>query len=156
MSIARRVQEELSEQGFEYEVITHEPTAHSQQTAESAHVPGDKLAKGVVVKDEQGPMLAVIPATHSLDVERLNELTGRHLALMPESELARLFADCELGAIPAAGSAYGLQTVTDTDLLDQDEVWFEGGDHQSLLHVTGQTFRRMMRKGGSGPISHHD
>lgn len=155
MSIARRVQEELSEQGLDYEVITHEPTVHSQQTAEAARIPGDRLAKGVVMKDDQGPMLAVIPASHSVDVDRLNDLTGRHLALMPEAELARLFTDCEIGAVPAAGSAYGLPTVTDSKLLTQPEVWFEGGDHESLLRVTGSTFRRMMRKGGVGPISRH-
>lgn len=156
MSIAKTVQDELSAQGFEYEVITHSPTSHSQQTAESAHVPGDKLAKGVVVGDDRGPVLAVIPATHFLDVDRLNELMGRELALMPEAELARLFADCAPGAVPATGTAYDVPTVIDTALLNQDEVWLEAGDHESLLHVSGEAFRRLMRNGGSGPISHHN
>jgi Ala-tRNA(Pro) deacylase len=156
MSIARSVQEELSRQGLEYDVVTHPPTSHSQQTAESAHIPGDKLAKGVVVGDAEGPMLAVIPASRSLDVDRLNELLGRHLALMPEQELSQLFADCELGAVPATGTAYDLPTIADAQLLHEDEVWFEAGDHRTLLHLSGDAFRRLMSAADSGTISRPD
>lgn len=156
MTVARTVQEELTAQGFDFEIVTHPPTTHSQQTAESAHIPGDKLAKGVLVSDDRGPVLAVIPATHSLDVGRLNELLGRRLSLMPEEELSRVFDDCSLGAVPATGTAYDVLTVTDTTLLNQDEIWFEGGDHESLLHVSGEAFRHLMRNTGSGPISHHN
>lgn len=155
MTIAATVQNACSMEGCAFEVVTHAHTTHSQQTAESAHVPGDKLAKGVVVGDERGPVLAVIPASHNLDVGRLNEMLGRTLELVAEDDLYRMFSDCAPGAVPPLGTAYNMLTVTDTALLNQPEVWFEGGDHESLLHMTGDAFRRLMRNGGAGPISHH-
>jgi Ala-tRNA(Pro) deacylase len=155
MTIASTVQDACSKEGCAFEVVMHAHTTHSQQTAQSAHVPGDKLAKGVVVKDDRGPVLAVIPATHSLDMGRLNEMLGRNLSLVPEAELTDMFSDCAYGAVPPLGTAYNMLTVTDTSLLNQGEVWFEGGDHESLLHMSGDAFRRLMRNGGSGPISHH-
>ncbi len=156
MSIASTVQDACVREGCSYEVVRHPHTTHSQQTAQSAHVSGDCLAKGVVVSDDRGPVLAVIPASHHLDLAKLNEMLGRNLELVPEPELADIFGDCSYGAVPPTGTAYNMLTVTDTSLLMKEEIWFEAGDHESLLHMSGEAFQRLMRNAGSGPISHHD
>ncbi len=58
--------------------------------------------------------------------------------------------DCEVGAIPPLGQAYGIRTVVDRQLLDQDDIYFEGGDHRSVVHLKGGSFRRLMDK-----VPHH-
>ncbi|WP_324541332.1 hypothetical protein [Hyphomicrobium sp.] len=39
--------------------------------------------------------------------------------------------------------AYGLSGVVDDSLEGFDHIYFEAGDHCSLLHVTGRGFHRL-------------
>ena len=63
MAIAAILQQYLDQKVI-YDVIAHEPTMSSMRTAQACHVPGDCLAKGVLLRDDTGYMLAVLPATH--------------------------------------------------------------------------------------------
>jgi Ala-tRNA(Pro) deacylase len=123
-------------------------------TAEAAHVPGDRLAKTVVIHLEDGYVLAVVPSNHRVDLGDLQELLGRRLGLAAETEVGRLFGDCDLGAVPPVGAAYGLPAVVDRSLSGLDRVWFEGGDHRTLISVTGADFDRLMREARHGSFSH--
>jgi Ala-tRNA(Pro) deacylase len=67
------------------------------------------------------------------------------VGLATEQELVSLFPDCEGGAIPPLGSAYRLKTLVDSSLLEQPEVFFESGDHEHLVKVTGEQFSRLLR-----------
>ena len=55
-----------------------------------------------------------------------------------------MFADCEVGALPAMGPAYGLETVVDDVLSEQPDIYFEAGDHEQLIHVSAETFHILM------------
>jgi Ala-tRNA(Pro) deacylase len=65
---------------------------------------------------------------------------------------ARLFADCDRGAVPPVGEAYGIPTVWDDSLGDLPDVYFEGGDHRTLIHMSGPDFAELMR--GARPMRH--
>ena len=64
MSIAASVQDYLAREGVAYDTIAHEHTRDSAHSAQAAHVPGDRLAKCVMLEDDQGYLMAVVPATH--------------------------------------------------------------------------------------------
>ena len=84
------------------------------------------LAKAVALKDLLGQLLAVMPASHDLDLDRLRELLHRPgLELMSEEELVDVFFDCEPGAVPPLGPDYRVPTVVDRALMQRDEVYFE-------------------------------
>jgi len=155
MTIAQTVQKHLKGRGIHYDVITHSPTGSSSETAQSAHVSGDRIAKGVVVKDSRDYMLAVVPGEHYLDVKSLGEHLQRDLEMADESELGKLFEDCKEGAVPALGLAYGLKTLVDEALLKQPELYFEAGDHESLIHVKEADFEVLMEGAEFGTFSHH-
>ena len=155
MAIANTVIDYLNGRGVEYDVIQHEHTGCSMETAQSAHVPGDQLAKSVMLEDENGYLMAVIPATHRVHISKLNRLTQRQLGLVTEPELEYLFEDCEPGAIPALGHAYGIETVWDEHLAAQPDVYFEAGDHEHLVQVSGKTFHELMASAERGDFSEH-
>lgn len=155
MGIAATIGQACAAAHIGYDVRTHAPSLFSQQTAQAAHVPGDKLAKAILFEDQAGAVMAVVPATHRLEIDTVNDLLGRNLKLMEEERLAEMFADCELGAVPPIGPAYNLQTVMDDCLAGLDEVWFEGGDHENIVHMAGPDFMRLMRDAKLGRISHH-
>jgi len=74
----------------------------------------------------------------------LSRQLDRKLRLASESDLPSLFGDCELGAIPAVGPAYGMLTVMDDRLREQPEIYFEAGDHEELIHMKQEEFTVLM------------
>lgn len=155
MTIGRKLKEYLSDARVEYDLVEHPRTESSSRTAQVAHVPGDNLAKSVVLHHEDGYVLAVVPSTHRVELGSLERTFGCNLNLASEPEIAGLFDDCRIGAIPPAGAAYDLETVVDEQLAAQPEVWFEGGDHRTLVRVSGDGFRRLMAEARQAQFSHH-
>lgn len=143
MAIAATLKNYLSSQAAEYELVPH---AHSQSTLETAHtshVSGKLIAKAVMLEDDDGYLMAVVPANHHVHLGHLHNQLGRHLRLATESQLADVFRDCELGAIPPLGPAYGIEMILDDRLSDSAELYFEAGDHESLVRMSGEQFRRL-------------
>ena len=103
MTIANRVVNYLVEQDADYDVIAHPHSSSSLETAQLAHVRGDLIAKSVVLEDERGYLLAVLPASCRVDLGELHRQTKRPLALATEAELGALFGDCELGGLVVGG-----------------------------------------------------
>ena len=155
MAIAITLKDYLDSSGTLYDVVPHTYTTSSMSIAEAAHIPGDKLVKSVLLEDENGYVLAVIPATHHLDLDRVSELLNRRLELATEDELGNVFTDCDLGAIPPVGNAYGLNVIMDQSLKDCDEVYFEAGDHIELVHMNTDAFMKLMKRASVTRISHH-
>jgi Ala-tRNA(Pro) deacylase len=154
MTIANRLKAHLDSAGVRYETAAHPRTATASESAEAAHVPGDRLAKTVVIHLEDGHVLAVVPSNHRVDLGALQELLDRRLGLASETEIGELFDDCDIGAAPPVGAAYGVPTVVDRSLAGLDRVWFEGGDHRTLISVAGADFDRLMQDARRGAFSH--
>jgi len=145
MSIATTLREYLENEGIEYDVLAHPLTQSASETAHAAHIPGDLLVKSVVLEDERGYVMAVIPSTRRVEIGKLSKHLNRKLGLATENELSRLFDDCETGAIPPIGQAYGMDVVIDDDCIsERSDVYFEGGDHTELIHVSGRDFETLM------------
>lgn len=155
MTIPASVKQYLDQQGIRYDVVAHMHTANSLRTAGAANIPGDQLAKSVVVGDERGYVLAVIPATHRLDLGVLSRHMQRRLGLATEPEVGGLFEDCEFGAVPPLGAAYGIRMVVDESLTHCTDVYFEAGDHTDLVRVSGTDFLRLIENAPRGQFSHH-
>ncbi|ACL72207.1 YbaK/prolyl-tRNA synthetase associated region [Thioalkalivibrio sulfidiphilus HL-EbGr7] len=155
MSLSQTLKTYLDSQGIPYQVIHHDPTPSANRSAEAAHIPGDKLVKAVVLEDNGQYILAALPATRRLKLGRLHHTLGEHVGLATEAEVERLFGDCAQGAVPALGSAYGLETLVDDSLNDQDEVYIEGGDHESLVCLSGSAFMGLLGPARHGNFSAH-
>ncbi len=140
MGIPATIREYLDLRDADYRVDIHPHSESSMRTAEAAHISGDRIAKGVLLKDEDGYLLAVLPASYSVRIGVLQDLLERPVELAPEMDLAVVFPDCEVGAVPALGPAYDIPTVVDDSLVSLAEVYFEAGDHEELIRTTGAAF----------------
>ena len=148
MAIAFTLQNFLASKDARYDVMFHSPTVTSRQTARAAQIPAGCLVKSVILQDEHGFLMAVVPADCKVRVADLDHQLRRHLRLATEDELAGLFADCERGAVPPLGVAYGMETVVDHSVESASDVYFEGGDHQVLVHMRGEQFTDLMKDAG--------
>src|SRR3546814_17715636 len=77
MTIPSTLQGYLRKAGVKPQTVAHPKTLSASRTAQVCHVSGDCVAKGVLVKDAEGYLLAVIPASHHIEMDRLSRLTGQ-------------------------------------------------------------------------------
>lgn len=155
MAVAMTLQDYLDRRALDYEVVKHPYASSSLETAEAAHVSGEQLAKCVLTEDYRGYLMVVLPASYQVEFERLDDVLDRRLALASENELGDIFTDCELGAIPPLGAAYGVDVALDDRLAECEDVYFEAGDHTELIHMSGAAFRDMMDGAERGQFSSH-
>jgi Ala-tRNA(Pro) deacylase len=145
MAIASKVHDYIAQYSLRYDVLTHPHSHNSMETAQLAHIPGKCLAKSVVLESDSGFLMAVLPSTHHVQLGKLGKTLNCRLRLATEDELAKLFDDCELGAIPPLGAAYGMRMVVDDSLTDAPEIYFEAGDHENLIQMGREDFIAMMK-----------
>jgi len=145
MGIALTLQEYLDDKHVPYDVMRHKRTHCSFDTARASHVPGDRLAKGVVLTREGGFVVAVVPATARVRLDVIEKMLRCPVDLANEDEIGELFPDCDVGAVPALADAYAVDAFIDESFDKQPDIYLEGGDHRSLVHMTGEAFRSIMR-----------
>lgn len=145
MAIAKTLMNYLKDRGIDYETVKHDHTPTAAASAHAAHVPAHQVAKAVVLKDDAGYVLSVVPANHGVRLDWVNETLDRKLELASEDEFKKLFADCETGAVPALGEAYGLQVIWDDELGYTADIYIEAGDHEHLIWLERRDFRKLMQ-----------
>jgi Ala-tRNA(Pro) deacylase len=155
MSIAPTLAKYL-DQHVVYDVVVHEPTPSSMRTAEACHIPGDRLAKGVVVRRDGEYLLAILPASHHIQLSELKKQLGDTVDLASENEIDLLFRDCVHGAVPPVGECYGLDLIVDDSIDLQPDVYLEAGDHETLIHMDQAQFAALTADAAHGRFSIRD
>jgi Ala-tRNA(Pro) deacylase len=155
MTVSPTLQKYL-DQSVTYDLIPHTPTMSSTRTAEACHVPGEALAKAVVLRRDGGYMMAVLPASRHLHLSALKSQLGHRVDLASEDEIERLFEDCDRGAVPPLGECYGLDVIIDDSIDARRHVYMEGGDHATLIRMEGAQFARLTAKAWRGHFSTHN
>ena len=135
----------LDENRVKYVTIRHSPAFTAQEVAASAHVPGRELAKTVMVFIDGRMAMAVLPASHQVELDLLKEVTGAvTVELAREDDFIRLFPDCEVGAMPPFGNLYGMETFVADKLTDDEEIVFNAGNHTELIRLAYADFERLV------------
>ncbi|OOZ41130.1 hypothetical protein BOW53_05225 [Solemya pervernicosa gill symbiont] len=129
-----------------------------EQAAEAADVEQQEMARGVLLKDEQGIVMAVLPVSHVINFHSLKELLGRTLEMSGVNGMSEQFSDCEEGSIPPFGSLFGIETIVDESLAGLSKVYFEPGSHTTLIELGGTDFGNLQKSArfASFSTSSHD
>ena len=154
MAISKTVNSYLADHKVQYDLVPHPLSYSSRDTAKAAHVGEDHIAKAVVVKDDKGYAMVVVPGSDWVKMHHLQDELDRNFELAEEAELKALFTDCDIGAIPALGQAYGIETYLDERLNSLANIYFEAGDHQNLVHVHGDAFHQLFKGVRHGHFCH--
>jgi Ala-tRNA(Pro) deacylase len=146
MSTARRVKEYLEEKRIPYTHCTHRLAYTAQEVAAAQHVPGQKMAKTIVVKADDQFVLVILPAVLKIDMKALRgELPFKHVELASEKEFGGLFPDCEVGAMVPFGNLYNLSVYVDRSLSADEEIVFNAGTHVDTIKIRYQDFERLVQ-----------
>ncbi len=145
MPVSPKVEKFLKEQGVDYEVIDH-PTAYTAaEEAAAAHISGYEWAKTVIFFTPDGePIQAVLPASFSVDVEKLEALVGAgKLRLAEEQEFVDLYPDCEPGAMPPLGNLYEQKVYVDKHLAEDERIVFDAGRHNTAIRMRYRDYEKL-------------
>jgi Ala-tRNA(Pro) deacylase len=146
MAIPQRIRDYLDSQDVSYEQLHHAQAFTAQEVAHSLHLSGKRLAKAIVLDADGKLVMAVIPASHRLNLQELRAaLEVNRLTMVPESELVKTFPDCELGAIPPFGGLYGVDVWVDRALTNSEEVVFCAGTHQDCVNMKYSDFAKLAK-----------
>jgi Ala-tRNA(Pro) deacylase len=155
MAIAITLENCLSQMRLPFEVMLHPKALTSIRTANAARIPPHQMAKAVVLEDEMGYVMAILPADRRVHLGALRVQLGRTMGLATEPELGAMFKDCVLGAIPPLGAAYGIEAVVDDELMEGSEVYFEAGDHEEVVRMQRDDFLRLLGPARHGHFCRH-
>ncbi|CAG8864582.1 hypothetical protein PS627_01103 [Pseudomonas fluorescens] len=143
MRIASNLQQRLDQARCDYDIVPHPHSSTSLESARTAGVPADRVAKSVMLDDRRGNyLMAVLPANRHLDMSKVR-MTGAW-QLTHESGLPQLFEGCERGAIPALGEVYKIKMLLDPTLTRQGDVYLEAGDHDHLIHMSMEQYLKLV------------
>ncbi len=144
MKCRERLEAYLQENAVPYE-IQHHPVAYTaQRVADSEHLSGKLLGKVVLVVADEKLLMLVLPAPARVDWTRVAEAVGTdEVRLAHESEFARTFPDCEVGAMPPFGNLYGLPVYLDQDLAANEKLFFQAGTHDETFSIRYADFARL-------------
>jgi hypothetical protein len=91
-------------------LIRHSLAYTAQEIAASAHIAGKEPAKTVIVKIDDKMAIAVLPASHKVNFDRLKKTAGASkVQLASEREFRDMFPESEVGAMPPFGNLYGME-----------------------------------------------
>ena len=152
MAISPTLLRHLEDRMVSFDFLTHGRTLHSLATAKAGAIPEANLAKAILIRKADGFLLAVVPASRNVELDALGKWLGQPVCLATEEEVAAIFDDCELGAIPPIAEPFGLPAVIDDYLEGLSHIYFEAGDHRTLVHLRGSEFRRLTARTPHAPI----
>jgi Ala-tRNA(Pro) deacylase len=114
--------------------------------AAAEHITGEDVAKVVILDADGRPVMAVLPATCAVDMEKAKEALGvGTVTLADEDEIRDLFPDCEVGAMPPFGAEYDLNTYVDERLAEEEEILIPAGTHEDSVLLAWEDYQRLAR-----------
>ena len=147
MAMPIPMSEFLSSSHVDYHILKHKPTPGWLETAQSASIPLSDLARSLLLESKTRPgqlLMAVIPASYGLDLEKLAEFTGEAYQLVEPGQLTAIFQDCQPEEIPGLGQPYDLEMILDQRLLRVEQIYLQDGDNTELIKLQRHQFIRLM------------
>jgi Ala-tRNA(Pro) deacylase len=141
----KTLKEFLDSRRVKYVAINHSLAYTAQEIAASAHIPGNRLAKTVIVKIDGKLAMAVLPASEKVDLELLKHAAGaKKVELASELEFKDRFPEGALGAMPPFGNLYGMEVFASSN-LPADEIAFNAGSHTELIRMSYKDYESLVQ-----------
>lgn len=134
----------LRDAGVFYERIPHRADYTAHAVAHDTHTPGRHVIKSVVLWVDGVLVLALLPATHSVDIGAFQEaLRAAGVRLATEAEIAARFPGWEAGTLAPFGSLFDIPTYSALTLPDDALVTFVAGTHHDAIRMAYGDLRRL-------------
>ena len=145
MEPVARFRRYLDEAEVPYHLIRHEHDIHARATAAHTDTPLDDFAKCVFLVVDDEPAIAVVPASREVALSKVRRgLDATSVRKAWETEIEALCPDCEVGAAPPFGPIYGIPVYVSHMIAEDEEITFNGGDHEHAFRMRFDDFERLI------------
>lgn len=146
MPVSEKLTHYLEDQHVPFVTIPHARAYTAQEIAASVHVPGQEVAKTVIVEGDGKLYMAVVPATRRIDLIPLKKALGvKKIRLASEAEFEGVFPECEVGAMPPFGNLYRIPVIVDESLKKDREIVFNAGSHTETVKIQFDEFVELVK-----------
>ena len=134
----------LKARKLKFQLRHHPARFTAQEVAAAEHITGEEVAKVVIVKVDGGFAMFVLPATHVLKMDKVKAVLGKpEVRLATEEEIAGLFPDCEVGAMPPFGKEYNVPTYAEERLAADEEILIPAGTHEDSILMAWKDYQKV-------------
>jgi Ala-tRNA(Pro) deacylase len=145
MNMLRRCIGYLKQNGIRYSHSVHPPAYTAREAASADRMPAHAMMKTVVYSGDNGYGMLLLPADCAADFDEVRRLLGlTEIRLATEAQLAALFPECEVGAMPPFGNLFNVPVLLDEGLASAEFFGFTAGTHRDVLHVSGADFHALV------------
>ncbi|MGP8307688.1 YbaK/EbsC family protein [Vibrio sp. YIC-376] len=144
-SSARKVQDCLSSQGYDFVVKEFSSsTRTAQDAAESIGCAVHQIAKSLIFKDKRSglPILVIASGSNRVDTKKIKNALGNPIS-RADADFVRENTGFAIGGIPPVAHKTKLQTFLDEDLKSQEVIWAAAGTPNSLFELTPTTLEKL-------------
>lgn len=146
MPILKQLKEILHEAKIPYEVYNHALAYTAQEIAAKQHVPGNEIAKVVMIEADEKLVMAVIRGNDKISLNLVRESLGvRTARLATENEFISRFPECEIGAMPPFGNLFGIKVIVDPELEKDKYIYFNAGNHVQTVRLAYEDFAALVK-----------
>ena len=138
-----RVSRFLDELQVPFEAMFHPPAFSATKRAKHLHISGRLVAKCVMLVTPSCHYLAILPATHNVDLAEVERKLGETVTIATEAETTERFSDCERGALAPFGQLYGLTTLLDDSFQPGTLMVFEAQQHSVAIRMRCSDFESL-------------
>jgi Ala-tRNA(Pro) deacylase len=136
----------LDQNKIKYTTISHSEAYTAQEVAASSHIPGNEMAKTVIVRMDGKMSMAVLPASCKIDFDLLKKASGaQEVVLASEADFKDMFPECDVGAMPPFGNLYGMEVYSAQKLAEDEEIAFNAGSHTEMIRLSYKDFERLVK-----------
>jgi Ala-tRNA(Pro) deacylase len=90
--------------------------------------------------------IAVVAADELVDLPEVGRLLGiSNIRLANEGELAGIFSDCELGAMPPFGQPHEMPLLRDAGIAAKEFIAFAIGTHRDVVRMSVADYKRLAK-----------
>lgn len=136
LSVFERLKRALSAAGVVFTHTHHRPVYTSAEAAEVRGVALHSGAKALIVKGDDGFVMAVLPADLALNSGGFRKLIGsKRLRFAAKDEVLEI-TGLTPGSIPPFGSLFDLSTICDEGLAESEHINFNAGSHTESIQMS--------------------
>ena len=129
-----------------YRCLSHPPGFTAQSLAYHCQVPGDQVAKTVIIELDGRMAMLVMPASFRIRWDRMMDVLGTDFVELAEEEDFRdRFPDCDVGAMPPFGNLFNMPVYCSETLTQQPEITFAAGSHTEAMQIAMPDYLRLVQ-----------
>jgi prolyl-tRNA editing enzyme YbaK/EbsC (Cys-tRNA(Pro) deacylase) len=142
---AQKVQDKLTELGFDYTVVEHAgSTRTAQEAADRAGCELGQIVKSLIFKGKVSdkPILVLTSGANRVDEKRIREYAGEAIT-RPDADFVRAVTGFAIGGVPPIGHLQRMETYIDEDFLQFATIWAAAGTPNAIFELKPEDLQKM-------------